>query len=146
MTSTSSRDAISQLFCLRTNFEKCVQQAKVDEELLQQDYAALVQLQERLRLKQDELLTAQEEIDSCPLPAGAQPLSRLQLRDRLALEVQQLETQCNLRQQTLYSDVDKAARSKAALHQADATLSRFAETLKSSEAVRKAKVEAERER
>ena len=137
---------MSQLLNLRMNFEKCVKQANVDEEMLQQDYGSLVQLQERLRLKQDELLTAQEEIDSCPLPAGAQPLPRLQRRDRLTLEVQQLETQCSLRQQVLYSDVDKAARSKAALHQADTALSRFAETLKSTEVVRKAKVETERQR
>ena len=137
---------MSQLLNLRMNFEKCVKQANVDEELLQQGYGSLVQLQERLRLKQDELLMAQEEIDSCPLPDGAQPLPRLQRRDRLTLEVQQLETQCSLRQQVLYSDVDKAARSKAALHQADTALSRFAETLKSTEVVRKAKVETERQR
>jgi vacuolar-type H+-ATPase subunit D/Vma8 len=89
---------------------------------------------------------AQEEIDASPLPSGAQPIQRIQRRDKLAMEVRQLEAQVDAINQSLYKALDKAAQSKDVLHTADVALLKFADALKESEALLKAKRESDEQR
>jgi len=77
----------------------------------------------------NELSLAQEEIDSIPLPEGAQPKARIQKRDQLLLRSGQLEASLAAQKTATKSASDQFSLAERSLFEADREINRYAETL-----------------
>ena len=76
---------------LKTNYHICKNRVTKEEEKYDNELVRKERAQELLNNMIEKLMIAQEEVDADYLPEAAQPRERIQKRDRLKLQVAQLE-------------------------------------------------------
>ena len=76
---------------LKAEYRTCKKKVTDADEVNENEKSKLTRVTEELSKMTDQLGDVQEEIDMAPLPEGAQPRERINKRDKLRLQVAQLQ-------------------------------------------------------
>eukprot|EP01038_Epipyxis_sp_PR26KG_P006513 gene6513-8951_t len=114
---------------LKANYKKCDQELEIAENRHESEKEKLNEIIKLVENARNRLSIAQEEIDATPLPEGAQPKARIQARDQLKLEVEQLEAALNAQKKSTSLSSEQFFASERNLFQCDRDIARFAKTI-----------------
>ena len=118
---------------LRSEYNTC----KVETDKLEQVYQTEKERQIKASIALEEaiqvLAEAQEEIDADYLPEGAQPVARIQRRDKFQFQVNQLNIALQAQKATTKKAFDAVAIAERKLFESDKKLNQFVDTIEESD-------------
>lgn len=104
------------------------------EKILDEEKLKLSRTRDALDRTREELLEVEEEIDSDRLPEGAQPVKRIQRRDKLTLQTGQLTVAVAAQTKAVEAAVQAIAAAERKLFEADKNLNKFVDEIEEVEA------------
>jgi len=104
------------------------------EKILDGEKIKLSKTREALDRTREELLEVEEEIDSDRLPEGAQPVKRIQRRDKLTLQTGQLTVAVAAQAKAVEAAIQAIAAAERKLFEADKNLNKFVDEIEEVEA------------
>lgn len=116
------------------------------ESNLEGEKVKLKGIQETLNRTRNDLMASEEEIDCDPLPEGAQPVKRIQRRDKLRLQTGQLEVALGVQVKAVEAATKAVAAAERKLFEADKNLSKFVDEIEETEAAIEVQATLDRER
>ena len=104
------------------------------ERILEGEKLKLKKTQDTLDRTREELLTVEEQIDCDRLPEGAQPVKRIQRRDKLTLQTDQLTVAVAAQAHAVEVAIQAIAAAERKLYEADKNLNKFVDEIEEVEA------------